>query len=146
MANAVPNSFKSMLLKGQIDGDGDTFKIILMNSSYTFDPDNHSAYANVSAWELTNGSGYTTGGATLSGVTVTKDDSGNVGKIAWSDAQWNATGTLVPAGAIIYDDSTSTGSGDDYTDAIVAYIDAGGTYTIPSGAPVFVKNIVITLT
>ncbi len=145
MANDVPNSFKAMVLKGQIDGDGDTFKMILMASGFVFDKDTHCAYANVSAYETANGAGYTTAGLTLAGVSVTTDNSGNLATIAWSDAQWNSTGTLIASGAIIYDDSTDTGGGDDYTDAVVAYIDAGSLYTVASGAPLIVRNISISL-
>jgi len=145
MANDVPNSFKAMVLKGQIDGDADTFKMILMASGFVFDKDTHHAYANVSAHETANGAGYTTGGVALSGVSIVTDDSGNIATISWSDAQWNSTGTLIASGAIIYDDSTDTSGGDDYTDAVVAYIDAGSLYTVANGAPLIIRNISISL-
>mgnify|MGYP006943671917 CR=1 FL=1 len=146
MANQIANGFKQAVLRGDINGSSDTFKIILMKSGFTFAQASHKKYLDVLSSEVANGSGYTTGGATLSGVTTSLDDTSNFGKITWSDAQWNATGTLVAAGAIIYDDTTTTGSGHLYTDVIVAYIDFGITYTIPSGAPLFVKNINVVFT
>jgi hypothetical protein len=145
MSNQISNTFKQALLRGDIIGSSDTFKIILVNSSFVFSQTSHHCYADVLSNELANGSGYTTGGITLGGLVSSVDNVNNLGKLTWSDVQWNATGTLVSSGAIIYDDSTSTGSGHLYTDAIVTYIDFGVSYTIPSGAPLFVTNINVTI-
>jgi hypothetical protein len=141
MANAIANSFKGMLLKGQITGLTDTFKIILMKTGFVFDVDAHHAYADVSASQLANGLGYTTGGITLTGVAITVADAGDSATIAWNEAKWTATGgSLVAVGAIIYDDSTAT-AGDDYTDAVVAFIDAGETLTAVDGTLLRIQNI-----
>ena len=52
MANEVPNSFKTMLWKGQITALTDTFKVILLEAGFTFDKDSHHCYADVSAYEF----------------------------------------------------------------------------------------------
>ena len=141
MANAMPNSCKKMLLEGQITGLTDTFKIILMKSGFVFDVDAHHAYADVSNDEVADGLGYSTGGATLSGVSIDVIDASDYAAITWDEVTWTATGgSLATIGAIIYDDSTAT-AGDDYTDAIVAFVDAGETLTAVDGTLLRIQNI-----
>jgi len=144
MANAVSNTFKGMLLKSQIDTARDTFKIILMQAGFVFSQTTHFSYADVSANELGTAYGYTARGATLAGLTVTVDQSSNSAKLQWTNVQFDASGgSLATSGAIIYDDSTDTGSGDDYSDAIVAYIDAGQTLIASDGTPLIVQDVYI---
>ena len=131
-----------MLWKGQVQAATDVFKIILMKTGFVFDPDSHHDYADVLADELANGLGYTTGGATLASVSLTADNTLDRSLLTWDDVQWDATGgSLVVSGAIIYDDSTDTAVGDDHTDAIVAYKDAGGTITAMDGSPLRIEGI-----
>lgn len=147
MANAVPNTYKVMLQKGQIAGLTDTFKIILMQAGFVFDKDTHRCYADVIASELSTGNGYTAGGQTLTGVVIAVNNTDDRSDMTFNNAQWTATGgNLVASGAIIFDDSTATGSGDDYTDAIVSYKDAGGTITAADGTPLTVSTIKETIT
>jgi len=146
MANAVPNSFKAMLWKGQNAGLTDVFKIILMQAGFVFDQDNHNCYADVIADELPEGNGYLTGGATLTGVSISINDVSDRVEVTFNNAQWNAFGgTLQASGAIIYNDSTDTGSSDDYTDAIVSYKDAGGTLTAVDTTPIIMSSIMETI-
>lgn len=116
-----------------------------MKEGFTFDEDDDNAYADVVASELANGIGYTTGGATLSGVSVDINESADTVSVTWSNVEWTATGgTLVADGAIIYDDSTAT-TGDDYTDAIVGYITTGATLTASDGKKIILSSLGITL-
>ena len=145
MANVISNTFKGMLLKGQMS-IADSYKIILMQDGFTFNNATDFAYANISANELATAYGYTAGGIALTGATVTVDQSLGVAKLAWTNAQFNASGgSLVTSGAIIYNDSTATGDGDNYTDAIVMYIDAGGTLIATDGTPLIVHDIYLTI-
>jgi hypothetical protein len=145
MANVISNTFKGMLLKGQMSLT-DSYKIILMQDGFTFNNATDFAYANISASELATAYGYTAGGIALTGATVTVDQSSGAAKLAWTNAQFNASGgSLVTSGAIIYNDSTATGDGDDYTDAIVMYIDAGGTLVATDGTPLIVHDIYLTI-
>ena len=145
MANVISNTFKGMLLKGQMSLT-DSYKIILMQDGFTFNNATDFAYANISASELATAYGYTAGGIALTGATVTVNQSTNVAKLAWTNAQFNASGgSLVTSGAIIYNDSTATGDGDDYTDAIVMYVDAGGTLVATDGTPLIVHDIYLTI-
>jgi len=66
---AYDNLWK-LLLTGGIDADTDTLKLALVTSSYT--PSTaHDVWADVSTYEVSTGSGYTTGGATLANPVVT---------------------------------------------------------------------------
>lgn len=142
MANQVPNSFKVMLWKGQIEGLTDTFKMILLQSGFVFDQTSHQCYADVIAYEVAHGNGYLTGGATLTGISITQNDTSDLAEVTWNNVQWDATGGSISAsGAIIYNDSTDAGGTDDHTDAIVSYKDAGGTITATVGTPIIISSI-----
>ncbi|MER2528074.1 MAG: hypothetical protein ABTR07_09120 [Candidatus Competibacter denitrificans] len=70
-----------ILNTGIVDLDTDTLKVALVTSGYT--PSiAHTQWADVSANEVANGSGYTTGGATLTGATVTNT------AIGFSNPSW----------------------------------------------------------
>lgn len=122
------NKIKYLLATKAIDFANDTFKIILMQSGFVFNRDTHHQYSDVSASQLSAGYGYTTGGATLTGVVVTEDDTNDRCSIVWNDATWTASGgDIGPSdGAIIYDDT-------DANDSIVGYIDFGADYTQADG-------------
>jgi len=145
MANQIPNSFKTMLWKGQIDAANDSFKMILMDLGFAFNKDTHDAYADVSAYELPTGNGYTNGGVALTLDAITTDDTEDRCEITFLNAQWTASGgSIATVGAIIFDDSTATGDGDDETDAIVCFLDANGTQIVADGAALTVSNILLT--
>ncbi len=145
MANQIPNSFKTMIMKGQNAYETDTYKMILMDIGFAFDKDNHNAYTDVSAYELPTANGYTAGGAAMTLDAVTTDDVEDRCEVTFNNVQWTASGGPISCvGAIIYNDSTATGSGDDETDAIVAFLDAQGTQTVADGAALTVSNILLT--
>lgn len=141
MATEASNKVKYMLAVGAIDFSSDTFKIILMQSGFTFNKDTHHGYADVSASELSTGNGYTAGGATLAGVTVTEDDTDNRTEITWNNATWTASGgSIGPSpGAIIYDDTVTTPT----ADPILGYIDFGGDQTQADGGTATISNLEI---
>ena len=143
MATSASNKIKYLLATGVIDFSNDTFKIILMQSGFTFNKDTHHGYADVSASELPTGNGYTAGGATLSGVAVTEDDTDDRTEITWNNASWTAsTGAIGPSpGAIIYDDTVTTPT----ADPIVGYIDFGGDQTQADGGTATVSGIEVRL-
>jgi len=100
-----------------------------MDTGFTFDPDAHELWADVSASELPTGNGYTTGGSTLAGVAVTEDDANDRTSILWSSVSWLASGgSIGPSpGAIIIDDTVAD-------DPIVAYIEFSAEKTQVSGS------------
>ena len=136
MASYASNKIKYLLATGAIDFSSDTFKIILMDSGFSFDIDDHETYSDVSGDELSNGNGYTTGGNTLSGVSVTEDDTDDRTEVTWNNTSWTASGGSIgpTPGAIIYDDTHAS-------DAIVGYIDFGGEQTQADGGTGTIANI-----
>lgn len=143
--NQIANSAKSMLWKGQINALTDSFRMILMDQGFVFDKDNHRAYTDVSAYELPTGNGYTSGGIALTLDAVTTDNTEDRCEVTFLNAQWTANGgALATVGAIIYNDSTDTAAGDDFTDAVITWLDANGVQTVADGAALTVSNIMLT--
>ena len=86
-----------------IDLDADTLKCALFTSAYT--PSTaHTTYSSISANEVANGLGYTTGGVVVAG-TVT--EAGGTVKFDVADPQWTAAGgSIVARYAVLYDSTT----------------------------------------
>ncbi|RLI66157.1 MAG: hypothetical protein DRO88_02505 [Promethearchaeia archaeon] len=132
----LSNHFKYMQATKKIDFEADTFKIILLDSTFAFDPDAHATLANVTAHQLATGNGYTQNDKALAGVTVLEDDSNDRVSVTWTNATWTASGgSIGPTGAaIIYDDSTTD-------DTVVGCIDFGTDYTIADGSSLQFQNL-----
>jgi hypothetical protein len=136
MTTAATNKIKYLLATKAIHFANDTFKIALMANTYTFNKDSHHGYANVSANEVANGFGYTTGGATLANVAVTEDDTDDRCEVTWDNVSWTANGGNIgpTCGAIIYDDTEAN-------DAVVGFIDFGGNETQADGGVLTIANV-----
>jgi len=100
ISQAMCSSFKQELLKGEHDFDVDTFKIALYTSSATLS----AATTVYSASNEVSGVGYTAGGNTLSGTTVTL--SGTTAFVDFSDTTWS-TASITARGALVYNASKS---------------------------------------
>lgn len=111
---------KAMLsiLNKEVDWNTDTIKVALVASGYTPDQDAHDYFNDITN-ELSTGSGYTAGGATLANPTVTYTGASNVAKFDADDVSWSSS-TLTARYAIIYG-STGTAS----TSPLIAYVDFG---------------------
>jgi hypothetical protein len=116
MADLIYNSALEDEAKGAIDYDTDTFKILLVTSSYTPNKDTHTRRSDVTN-EVT-GTGYTAGGATCA-CTVAKDTANDRVTLTFAATSW-ATSTITARGGVIYK-STGTAS----ADPLVGYIDFG---------------------
>lgn len=95
---------------GGIDWDTDTIKIALVTSSYTPNV-NDEEWADVSTYEVASGSGYTTGGETLSSVAATRSN------IGYSNVTWTSL-TKTFRYAVCY----KSGSGGGLTNPLLFYI------------------------
>lgn len=91
----------------------DTLKVMLATSSYNPNVDTDSAYAAVSGNEVTS-TGYTAGGATLTGVSATYDAANNWTLLSANPVTWSGV-TLTARYAVVYKPSG----------ALVGYIDFG---------------------
>jgi hypothetical protein len=128
ITTAMPTSFKVELLKGVHNftaSTGDTFKIALLKAaaagSGTFGAATTN-YSNLGSDELGSGSGYTTGGNTLSSVTPVAD--GTTAVCDFADTTWTSA-TFTSSGALIYND-TDAG-------AACAVLSFGGDQQVSSG-------------
>lgn len=141
MATEASNKIKYLLATGVIDFSADTFKIALMQSGFTFNKDTHHAYADISAYELGPGNGYTTGGETLVLTAVTEDDIDNRTEVTWGNATWTASGGSIgpTPGAIVYDDTVAA----PVAKPIVGYIDFNGNQTQADGGTATISNLEI---
>ena len=95
----------------------DTIKVMLCTSAYTPNQDTHIYKSSITN-EVT-GTGYTTGGATLTNKTMTYDGATNTIKLDANDVVW-ASSTITARYAVIYDDT-----GTDSTSTLLGYIDFG---------------------
>jgi len=138
MATEHSNHYKYQLAQGAIDLDTDTIKCALMASGFVFDKDAHATWADVSANELSAGNGYTSGGATLSGASMTEDDTNDRMEVTYDDVSWTASGGSIgpTPGAILYDTTTSDST-------VIGYLDFGSDQTAADGANFVIKNITI---
>lgn len=125
MASLIYNSAVDDMARGAIDFDTDTFKTLLVTSSYTPDKDTHDKRDDVTN-EVAATGGYTAGGET-SACTVTKDTANDKVTLAFAAVSWGSS-TITAAGAVIYK-STGTAS----ADPLVAYIDFGGNVSSNGG-------------
>lgn len=136
MSTEASNKIKYLLATKAIDFANDVFKIILLQSGFTFNKDTHHGYADVSASELATANGYTAGGNILAGVAVTEDDGDDRTEITWNNSSWTASGGPIgpTSGAIIYDDTVAD-------DPVVGYIDFGGDQTQADGGVATISNV-----
>ena len=127
MANIIPNSMKYDVAGGRIDLDTDTFGIILVTSAYTMNPDTHSKRSDVTN-EVANGGGYTTGGKTLTGVTLTQNNTNDRADWDANDPSW-PTSTITARGAVIFKSRGGAASADE----LVVYLDFGSDIVSTNG-------------
>jgi hypothetical protein len=108
MASGIYNSFKRDVLKGLVNLVSDTIQCALMTASHTFNAaaGTNSIWSQVSGNEVASGNGYTTGGATLSGNSVTANDTNNQGVFAASNVSWTSS-SITARYAVLYDATQS---------------------------------------
>jgi hypothetical protein len=119
MASFVYNSALENAAKGLIDFDTDTFKMLLVTSSYSANKDTHEYRDDVTN-EVANGNGYTTNGETTA-CTVAKDNATDRITITFAATSW-PTSTITAAAAVVYKSRGGASSADE----LVFYNDFGG--------------------
>ena len=121
IAQAMCTSFKSEILKEEHQMVTDTIKIALFTSSASLGAAT-TAYASSGINEVANGSGYATGGVTLSSKAVTI--SGVKACFDAADPSWTSA-TFTANGAMIYNSSNSNKA--------IAILAFGGDFTVSGG-------------
>lgn len=125
MASLIYNSALDDALRGLIDFDTDTFKVMLVTATYTPNKDTHTKRSDVT--NEVSGTGYTAGGETAT-VTVTKDTANDRIDVSLGAASW-ATATITARAAVYYKSRGGAATADE----LVAYIDFGGDITSTAG-------------
>jgi hypothetical protein len=118
ITQAMCSSFKQQILLGEHDMDTDVLKIALYTSLATLS----AATTVYSTSDEVVGTGYTAGGNTLAGATVSL--SGTTAFVDFSDTSWT-TATITARGALIYNSSKSNKA--------VAVLDFGSDKTSTAG-------------
>lgn len=129
MANVVYNSFKTQLLNGGINFGTSTIKAMLVTSGYTPNQDSDDFQNDVT--NEVSATGYTTGGKTLTGGTVTQDNTDNEAVYDAADVTWG-TSSITARAAVLYKDTgvSSTSPLIGYVDFTTDQTSANGDFTI----------------
>ena len=129
MADLIYNSAIDDMARGVIDFDTDTFKIMLVSSSYTPNKDTHDRRDDVTN-EVT-GTGYSTGGSTIA-CTVTKDTANDKVTLSFAATSW-ASSTITARAAVVYKSRGGASSADElvfYNDFDADVSTTNGTFTV----------------
>ncbi len=126
MASLIYNSAIDDMARSAIDFDTDTFKAMLVTSSYTPNKDTHDRRDDVTN-EVAATGGYTAGGVT-SVVTVTKDTANDKVTIQFGVVSWAAS-TITARGCVYYKSRGGASSADE----LVAYNDFGSDVSSTGG-------------
>lgn len=106
------------LLDQPSDLEGVTVKLALVTSSYTPDRDTHDFWDDVSANEVANGNGYSTGGVTLTSVLWSYDSASDQVRLDFDDVSWTFTAGKTWLYGIVYIDTGGASS----TDPVIALL------------------------
>lgn len=120
ITSGLCNSYKKEILEG-VHTSTHVYKIALYSTSATLD-NTTTAYSTVEEVSSTAGTGYTAGGATLSGFSAAS--SSNTAFLDFSDPSWAAS-YITSRGCLIYNSSVSNKA--------VAVYDFGSTVTSNNG-------------
>jgi len=118
ITQAMCSSFKQQILLGEHDLDTDVIKLALYTSAATLS----AATTAYSTSDEVVGTGYTAGGNTLTGATVSL--SGTTAYVDFSDTTWT-TATITARGALMYNSSKSNKA--------IAVLDFGADKTSTAG-------------
>lgn len=125
MASLIYNSAVDDMARGAIDFDTDTFKVLLVTSSYSPNKDTHDRRDDVT--NQVTGTGYTAGGVT-SACTVTKDTANDKVTLQFASVSW-ASSTITARAAVIYKSRGGASSADE----LIAYNDFGADVSTTAG-------------
>ena len=139
MASLVYNSFMRDVVTGAVDCDTDTFKIMLVTSTYT------ASKSHAKRSDITNevtGTGYTTGGNACALTVAATDNVNNDVEISFSVTSW-VSATITARAGVIYKSRGGASSADE----LVGYVDFGsnitstnGTFSVAVSTPLSLTN------
>ena len=140
MASLVYNSFMRDIATGQVDCDTDTFKMMLVTSTYT------ASKAHAKRSDITNevaaGSGYTAGGNACALTVAATDNVNNDVEISFSVTSWTSA-TITARGGVIYKSRGGASSADElvgYVDFLSNITSTNGTFAVTVSTPLSLTN------
>lgn len=140
MASLIYNSCIDDMARGAIDFDTDSFKVMLVTSTYAPDKDTHLKRSSVTNEVGASGS-YAAGGA-ASVCTVAKDTALDKVTMTFAGVAFT-TATITARAAVIY----KSRGGASTADELVAYVDFGSditstadTFTVTFSSPLTLQN------
>jgi hypothetical protein len=136
MASLIYNSFVDDMARGAIDADTDTFKVLLVTSTYA--PNKDTDLKRSAVTNEVSGTGYTAGGVTTA-CTVTKSTANDRVTLSFAAVNW-ASSTITARAAVIYKSRGGLASADE----LVCYVDFGADVS-SSSATFSLGSSVITL-
>lgn len=126
MASLNFDSFFDDVSRGAVDMDSDSFKILLVTSTYAPNKGTHTKRSDVTNEVV--GTGYTAGGV-ASVCTVAKDTGLHKITYSFASVSW-AAATITARAAVIYKSRGGAASADE----LVGYVDFGADITSTAGA------------
>ena len=139
MASLVYNSCIRDAVVGNIDFDTDTFKMLLVTSSYSASK-SHAKRSDIT-YEVT-GTGYTSGGNACSVSVAAVDNTNNDVEISFTVTSWTSA-TITARAGVIYKSRGGASSADE----LVGYVDFGsdvsstnGTFAVTVSSPLKFQN------
>lgn len=100
------------ILEAPRDLEAVTLKLALVTNAYTPNRDTHDFWDDVSGSELASGSGYTTGGATLTSVATSYDTASDEVRLDFDDVSWTFTAGKTWLYGVVYIDTAGASSTD----------------------------------
>ena len=140
MASLVYNSFMRDIATGQVDCDTDTFKMMLVTSTYTATK-SHAKRSDVTN-EVAAGSGYTTGGNACALTVAATDNVNNDVEISFSVTSWTSA-TITARAGVIYKSRGGASSADElvgYVDFLSNITSTNGTFAVTVSTPLSLTN------
>lgn len=139
MASLIYNSCIRDAVVGNIDFDSDTFKMLLVTSSYS------AAKSHAKRSDVTNevtGTGYTAGGNACTVSVAAVDNTNNDVEISFTVTSWTSA-TITARAGVIYKSRGGASSADE----LVGYVDFGsdvsstnGTFAVTVSSPLKFQN------
>lgn len=138
-ASLIYDSFFGDVFAGNIDVNGDTFKCMLVTSSYTPNKGTHDKRSDVT--NEVSGAGYTAGGTTCT-VSGSLDTNNHRYDVTITGPSW-VTSTITARAMVIYKDR----GGESSADELVMYVDFGtdvsstaATFAVTVTSPLRIQN------
>ena len=139
MASLVYNSFMRDVVTGAVDCDTDTFKMMLVTSTYT------ASKSHAKRSDITNevtGTGYTTGGNACALTVAATDNVNNDVEISFSVTSWTSA-TITARAGVIYKSRGGASSADElvgYVDFLSNITSTNGTFAVTVSTPLSLTN------